>query len=87
MQQQRSRTTQQMFEVHWWFSWAGIRAEEFKDFATAVSTCLLLKRQDKRSFCFLFLIYIVKSEDANYWQREKEESLRKGIDETRPAKC
>lgn len=36
---------------------------------------------------FFFLIYIVKSEDANYWQREKEESLRKSIDETRPAKC
>lgn len=54
VQQQRNRTTQQIFEVHWWFSWAGIQAEEFKDFAIAVSTCLLLKRQDKGPFCFLF---------------------------------
>lgn len=47
------------------------------------------KKTGQGTFLFFgfFLIYIVESEDANYWQREKEESLRKGIDETRPAKC
>lgn len=67
-----------------WFWWAEVRVGQFKGFATAVRTCLLLKRHNKND---LLLIYTVESEDTNYRQRKKQVSLREGIDETRLVKC
>lgn len=67
----------------WRFGWADVRVGEFKDFATAVRACLLLKRHKNNFCCCSF--YTVESEVANYWQMKKEVSLRKGTDETRLA--
>lgn len=66
-QPQRAGRHSQCSRATGWLSGADPGAEGFKDLATAVSPCLLLKRHSKEEY--FLLIYTVENEDV----REKKE--------------